>query len=113
MGEHFHPSLFLCPSIPWLSVQAAVIQAWASRCTPVHTLPLSNTGSASQASSCGRGQRKVGDLPARPRRGPGEAGEERRPYVFHLPPVKMRVSTTMEWHREDEDEGRPGRLRWT
>ena len=31
----------------------------------------SNTGSASLASSCGRGQRKVGDLPARPRRGAG------------------------------------------
>lgn len=66
----------------------------------------SNTGSASLASSCGRGQRKVGDLPARPRRGPGEAGEERRPYVFHLPLGEdAGQHHHAEWHREDEDEG--------
>ena len=44
MGKAPPPARSLCPSIPWLSVQAAVTQAWASRCTrphpPVHRTPV-------------------------------------------------------------------------
>lgn len=68
----------------------------------------SNTGSASLASSCGPGQSQEGGRPPSKTAwvGPGEAGEERRPYVFHLPLGEdAGQHHHAKRHREDEDEG--------